>query len=93
MKIWIKEQVDWIKSFFCEKRTVNGKMMGSIKRLISFMVAFTFLNSYGYIVKRQLDNIKDISQITFPDIPPMWATLLGGIIGLHILSNYIDKKK
>lgn len=88
---WIKDQIDWVKSFFMETQ-IDGSSKGSMKRLVSFMVAFTFLNSYGYVMEKKLDAIKNIGDFVFPDIPPMWATMLGFIIGLGIMSNFINNK-
>lgn len=65
---WIKEQIEWAKSFFSES---DGK--ASNKRLISTGVVLAFLFAY---VKTALYNNK------IEDIPVTWAMLIIGILGL-----------
>lgn len=75
---WIAAQIEWLKGFLQEE---NGK--GSMKRLVMLMIAITFLNSYGKVMMINEEIV---------DVPINWALLLAGIIGLNILSNYMDRK-
>jgi len=89
---WLNNQLEWLKSFFMEVQ-VDGEKKASMKRLVSFMVAITFLRAYGSVIAKKMDLIDNISTLEFPDVPEVWAILLAGIIGLSIASDYFGKKK
>ena len=76
---WIKEQWNWLKSFFSEP---SGK--ASIKRLIMFWIVVSFLTAYFKIA---------LATNTIVDIPMNWSFLLSAILGLGILDKYVDLKK
>ena len=78
---WIKEQIEWIKSFFSEPEP-SGK--ASVKRLIMFLIAISFLTAYFKIALIT-------NQIV--DIPMNWSFLLSAILGLGILDKYVNLKK
>lgn len=89
---WLNNQLEWAKSFFMEVQ-IDGDRKASMKRLVSFMIAITFLRAYGSVIAKKMDLIKDISSLEFPDVPEVWAVLLAGIIGLSIVADYFGKKK
>ena len=67
---WINDQIQWLKQFFSDP---DGQ--ASSKRLMSFLVILSFL--YSYLKASFFTN-------TIQDIPPTWAMLIAGIIGLGI---------
>ena len=73
---FIKDQFDWLKSFFSEK---DGK--GSSKRLITITAVAVFLVTYLKISWA-------LQAIT--DIPPTWAVLILGAVGLGIVAKKIS---
>ena len=87
---WINQQIEWVKSFF-EEITPKGKK-ASQKNLIGFITTVTFLYSYITVLLKKTDSITKISEIQMPDIPPMWATLIGFVLGANIFSTINNNK-
>ncbi|GAB4287306.1 MAG: hypothetical protein Kow0098_03660 [Ignavibacteriaceae bacterium] len=75
---WIAEQIEWVKSFFQEE---SGK--ASMKRLIQFIIAVTFLRAYYKVTMINEDIV---------DVPEYWMILLCASVGLGIIGNYYSKK-
>jgi hypothetical protein len=79
MKQWLNIQWEWMKGFLSEE---NGK--ASQKRLVSFLIAVVFVFNYNRIAWQAKELL---------DVPPTWAMLLAGIIGLAIAANAVANKK
>lgn len=75
---WLAAQIEWLKSFLQEE---SGK--ASMKRLIQFIIATTFLRAYFRI---------SILNEEIVDVPENWMWLLMATIGLGIAANYFEKK-
>jgi len=76
--LWVKDQVDWAKSFFNEP---SGK--ASNKRLIGAGVVLVFLIAYLRIA---------LATSSITDIPSNWSFLIAGILGLGIIDKVVSKK-
>lgn len=78
MNNWFTDQIEWLKSFLSDP---NGK--GSSKRGISIATVVVFLTAYLKLalVKTEL-----------MDIPPTWAVIILGVLGLGIYSNTKEVK-
>ncbi len=83
---WIKEQIEFIKSFFSEPPDNSGAMKGSSKRLLSFLVVLTFIIPYWKV---------SLASNKLEDVPEIWALLIASILGLNIIDwvakGYINK--
>jgi len=75
---WFEEQLSWFKSFFNEP---DGK--GSNKRLLGTVIIIVFVISYMKIA---------IPSKILLDIPPGWAYLIAGIIGLGVIDKLMTTK-
>ncbi len=75
---YFSTQVEWLKGFLSDP---NGK--ASSKRGISVASVVVFLVAYLKIA---------LATTTLIDIPPTWAVMILGILGLGIYSNRTDYK-
>jgi len=83
---WIKEQIEWFKSFLSEEANGDGKIKkGSSKRIGIFTVLYLFAHSV-------INNGQSIEWKHLPTISWEWAVMVGGIIGLNILDSYQRRK-
>ncbi len=82
---WIKQQIEWVKSFLSEKKTDNGEIgKGSSKRLFMLLVISVFLIQYSKITW-------ETKQLT--DMPMNWSVVILCILGFGTFINYLEKKK
>lgn len=84
---WVKEQVEWFKSFFGEVDTIDNQKKPSIKKAGTAVVFVVFAKSYLTLA------MKDDKM---PDIPETWFWIILGILGIgtvnNLAGNYIAKK-
>ncbi len=86
--LWIKDQINWIKSFLSEQSNGNGSPgKGSSKRLAAVGVTFTFM--YIYIKTA-------ITTGGIPEIPEGWRWILFIVLGVtgvgDMAKNWLAKK-
>jgi len=81
---WIKEQIEWFKSFLSEPINGSGKIdKGSSKRVAAISVTATFV--YTYIKT-------SFQQKAMPDIPEMWLFLILVVLGVPGIIDYFKGK-
>jgi len=82
---WFEKQLQWIKSFLSEKELIDGKLVGSSKRVATITVIYLFAHT---IIK-----VGEGTQWkTMPSISWEWAVLIGGILGINVYDS-IKKKQ
>ena len=82
---WFNDQIEWIKSFLSEKDTTGGKLIGSSKRVATFVVVYLFAHS---VIKTG----EGTQWLKLPEVSWEWAVLIGGIIGISVYDS-LQKKK
>lgn len=78
MKNYIKEQIEWLKTFLSDP---DGK--GSNRRAISFIVVIMFCHSYLKV---------SLATNTIQDIPEFWALLIATLCGFSIWEKKVQNK-
>jgi hypothetical protein len=82
---WLKEQWEWVKSFFSEPKD-DDSLKGSMKRGLSFWIVITFMVSYSQLVARL--EIKN-GRVELPDVPFNWTIIICSIIGLGVVDKLV----
>jgi hypothetical protein len=80
---WLKEQVEWIKSFISHNQKSGEPQKGKIQSVAIAAVIWTFC--FTYI--RVSWNEKSIT-----DVPEIWAMLIAYVIGAKIYDSMQAKK-
>jgi len=80
---WVKDQVEWFKSFFGEIDSIDNQKKPSIKKAGTAIIFVVFAKTYFSIA------VKDNKM---PDIPDAWLFLLLGVLGIGTLNNYFGGK-
>ncbi len=75
---WFNTQVEWLKGFLSEGNKASSK------RLATLGVVAVFCWSYGRIAWESR---------TLLDIPSNWSILLPVLLGIGVMSNYVNKKE
>ncbi len=80
---WIKQQIEWVKSFLSEPRKECEALKGSSKRLNVLLIVLTFVIWYGKIAWAKKE---------FIDIPDTWAWILVLVLGYGSYLTYLRIK-
>jgi hypothetical protein len=81
---WLKEQIEWFKSFLSEPMNGSGKIeKGSTRRIAILGVTYTFVYTY---IKTSFETK------AMPDIPDMWVLLILVVLGVPGVMDYFKGK-
>jgi hypothetical protein len=81
--VWIKEQIEWVKSFFLKKEEEDAKPIPSITSLIKFMIMVIFLRAY-FVTTWRTGKVEDV--------PENWLYIIIIIIAVKQVETFIKWK-